>query len=368
MKIIVIPDSFKGTLTAIEVCDIISRGLIERNPSAEIKAIPMADGGEGTCEAFRYALGGEMIPCRVHGPFMGMQDSYYWRRGDVAVIELAAAAGFIADAMKQNPSVTTTYGVEELIRHAIGGGCRKIILGLGGSCTNDAGLGIAAALGAKFLDEDNRAFLPTGNTIVDIQQMDLTELLETIRGIEFEVMCDVDNPLYGKQGAAYVFAPQKGADETMVRELDHNLQAFAKLIQENLALDVSDVPGSGAAGGAGAGALAFLNAQLKPGAQIVLEMNEFDTLLKSADLVITGEGQLDEQSLRGKVVVTVAQAAKAAHVPVIAVVGNTQDVITPVYQYGVKKVIRTIDYCHDPAHYAASCRQDLYRAVEEIRL
>ena len=366
MKIIVIPDSFKGTLTAAEVCDIISAAIRDRDPSAEVITIPMADGGEGTCDAFRYALGGDMILCPVHGPFMQMQDARYWRREETAVIELASAAGFIADPAKRDPASATSFGVGELIRHAAEAGCRRIILGLGGSCTNDAGIGIAAGLGARFFDGSGREFIPTGGTIEDIRQMDLSMLRRTIRGIRFEVMCDVDNPLYGKQGAAYVYAPQKGADTAMVRDLDRNLRYFAQLIRERLGVDVSDIPGSGAAGGAGAGAIAFLNAGLKPGAQIVLEMNHFDELLRSADLVITGEGQLDEQSLRGKAVMTVAEAAKTRRVPVIAVVGNTKGDIEQACQYGIKKVIRTIDFCHDPGQYKASCRQDLYRAVKEM--
>ena len=196
--------------------------------------------------------------------------------------------------------------------------------------------------------------------------MDLTGLRQRIRGVRFEVMCDVDNPLYGPQGAAFVFAPQKGADEAMVRMLDQNLRIFADLVGQQTGIDVSKLPGGGAAGGAGAGAYAFLSGQLRPGAQIVLDMNRFDELVKTADLVVTGEGRLDEQSLRGKVVMTVADRAKAGHIPVIAVVGSTAGDFTKIYRYGLKKVIRAIDHCKDPGHYERSCREDLYQAALEI--
>lgn len=365
MDLIVIPDSFKGTLTAIEVCDIISQAIWEICPGAAVTAIPMADGGEGTCEAFRYAMGGELTRVRVHGPFMDEKDAYYWRKDGTAVVELAAAAGFISQAELRDPAGTTTFGVGELIRHAIGAGCRKIILGLGGSCTNDGGAGIAAALGAVFTDSKGASFLPVGETLEQIAGMDLSKLHDTVRGVDFEVMCDVDNPLYGPQGAAYVFAPQKGADEAMVQVLDRNLQAFSEMLRRLAGIDVSGISGGGAAGGAGAGAVAFLNARLRPGARILLEEIGFDELLRSCDLVITGEGRLDEQSLRGKVVMTVASRAKAAHVPVIAVVGSTAGDFTSIYGYGIKKVIRAIDHCGDPDHYELTCREDLRAAVTE---
>ena len=361
--IIIIPDSFKGTLTAVEVCDITARAIQDLNPETRITKIPMADGGEGTCQAFYCAMGGELISCRTSDPYLVPKDAFYWRKDQTAVVELAAAAGFITDTSRRDPSVTSTYGVGQLIRHAIHNGCKEIILGLGGSSTNDAGLGIAAALGARFIDKDGREFIPTGGSIQWIAHMDLTGLRETVRGVSFQVMCDVDNPLYGPQGAAHVFAPQKGADPAMVEMLDQNLRVFADLIHTELGIDVSSIPGSGAAGGAGAGAVAFLDARLRPGAQIVLEMNRFDDLLKETDLVITGEGSLDVQSLRGKVVVTVADHAKAGLVPVVAVVGNTAGDISPVYEHGVIQVVRTIDHCPDPEHYEKTCRQDLYDAV-----
>ena len=363
MKIIVIPDSFKGTMTAIEVCDTITAALREKKPELEVRAIPMADGGEGTCEAFAYALGGQLVNVQVHDPYMQLKSAVYWRDESTAVVELAQAAGFIAARGRGNPAVTTTFGVGEMIRHAINSGCRRIILGLGGSCTNDAGIGMTAALGAVFTDAEKRTFLPTGNSIHRIRGIDLSGLNGLIQGVQIQVMCDVNNPLYGEQGAAYVFGPQKGADAAMVQELDHNLRFFAGLVKDKLGIDVSSLPGGGAAGGAGAGAFALLGAGLRKGAEIVLEMNRFDELAAAADLVITGEGQLDEQSLRGKVVLTVADHARALHLPVIAIVGRTDGDIAPVYGHGIKKVIRTIDYCQDPDHYEISCRQDLYAAA-----
>ena len=362
-NIIIIPDSFKGTLTAIECCDIMARAIQDQDPNARITKIPMADGGEGTCQAFHCAMGGELISCQVSGPYLEPKDAIYWRNDQTAVVELAAAAGFIADAGRRNPSATSTYGVGQLIIHAIRGGCKKIILGLGGSSTNDAGLGIAAALGARFMDESDREFIPTGGSMARIDHMDLSGLREATQGVQFEVMCDVDNPLYGSQGAAYVFAPQKGADPPMVEMLDQNLRAFANLIRNQLGINVSNIPGGGAAGGAGAGAYVFLDARLRPGAQIVLEMNRFDDRLKEADLVITGEGSLDTQSLHGKVVVTVSDHAKAGRVPVVAIVGTTKGDISRIYEHGVIQVVRSIDQCQDPDHYEKTCKQDLYNAV-----
>lgn len=363
MNIIVVPDSFKGTMSAVEVCETITDVLKMKDPAADIIAIPMADGGEGTCDAFHYALGGEIISARACGPYLEPKDAYYWRKNETAVIELAAAAGFIEDEFLRNPAVTSTYGVGELICHAIEHGCNRIILGLGGSCTNDAGLGIAAALGASFTDTAGEAFIPTGSTIENIRSMDLERLRQKTGNVQFEVMCDVNNPLYGELGAAYIFAPQKGADPAMVEMLDRNLRSFAELIRETVGIDIADIPGGGAAGGAGAGAYALLNAQLRPGAQIILEMNRFEELLKRADLVITGEGCLDEQSLQGKVISAVSEHAKAGNVPVVAVVGNTEGDFTPIYALGVKDVVRTIDYSTDPEHYGITCRQDLHDAV-----
>ena len=378
-QIIVIPDSFKGTMSATEVCRIITQAITDTDPRARVTAIPMADGGEGTCDCFLFALGGEKVSCLAANPFMEPRRTWYWKKGDTAVVELAAAAGFIEDPGRRDPEKTTTYGVGELIRHAIGNGCRRIILGLGGSCTNDGGLGIAAALGARFTDEAGREFVPTGGTIDRIRDMDLSRLRETIRGVSFEVMCDVNNPLYGPQGAAYIFAPQKGADEAMVQRLDRNLRVYAELIQKHLGMDVSQIPGAGAAGGAGAGACAFLGAVLRPGAEIVLEMNRFDEKLASCDLVITGEGKLDEQSLRGKVVAVIGEHARGQGVPVIAVVGQMDrglmegdlmegdlrdGIPARIRDRGIIGVIQATSFCADPAHYERTCRQDLYRAAK----
>ncbi|MBQ9014856.1 MAG: glycerate kinase [Firmicutes bacterium] len=397
--IIVIPDSFKGTMTATEVCRIIGQAITDIAPGTHVTAIPMADGGEGTCDCFRYALGGEKVSCLAANPFMEPRRTYYWKKDTDAVVELAAAAGFITDPGQRNPERTTTYGVGELILHAIRGGCRRIILGLGGSCTNDGGLGIAAALGARFTDEAGREFVPTGGTIDRIRGMDLSRLQEQIRGVTFEVMCDVNNPLHGPQGAAFVFAPQKGADDAMVQRLDRNLRIYAELIQTHLGMDVSEIPGAGAAGGAGAGAVAFLGARLRPGAEIVLEMTRFDEQLASCDLVYTGEGKLDEQSLRGKVVAVIGEHASRQGVPVIAVVGQVDDglgdgdlrdgglgdgdlrggdfrggdlrdgefmdgVLPRIRDRGITEVIQTTSFCADPARYERTCRQDLYRAAK----
>jgi glycerate kinase len=251
---------------------------------------------------------------------------------------MAACAGLPLAGDHLDPAAATTFGVGELILDAIQSGCKKIILGLGGSCTNDAGAGMAAALGVEFYDEENHVFVPTGGTLCKIKHINTEKISDKIAGISFAAMCDIDNPLCGTTGAAYVFGPQKGADPAMVEELDKGLQNIARVIYYDLGKEVSGLPGSGAAGGLGAGVAAFLNATLQPGIDIVLDTVHFDELLQGADLVFTGEGKMDTQSLRGKVVIGVARRAKAADVPVIAVVGDIGDNIDAAYDMGVTSV------------------------------
>lgn len=364
--ILIMPDSFKGTMTAGEVSQIIGRTIQEKDPQVRITAIPMADGGEGTCDCFLCALGGEIVRRPASGPLFQRKESFYWRKGDTAVVELAAAAGFIEEESERNPEKTTTLGVGELIRSAIEDGARKIVLGLGGSSTNDGGTGMAAALGAGFFDAEGRAFIPTGGSLQRICRIDVTDLCRLTEQVHFDVMCDVDNPLCGPRGAAHVFGPQKGADAAMVKRLDLGLEHLAKLLQRDLGIGVMDLPGGGAAGGAGAGAYAFLGGRLRSGAQIVLEMNRFQEQLDDCDLIITGEGCLDGQSLQGKVVSVIARQAKAAGVPVIAIVGRTGEGWEKAPDLGIGKVVRTNDFCPDPNQYKKSCRQDLAAAVRSL--
>lgn len=334
-KIVVISDSFKGTISSSQVAKIAKESILKFFPACEVVGLPVADGGEGTVECFLEAVGGEAISCTVKGPWGEPVEAKYAKIGNVAVVEMAAAAGLPLAAPKLHPGLTTTYGVGQLMAHAAENGAKKIILGLGGSATNDGGCGCAAALGVKFYNKAGEVFCPTGSTLKDIAKIDASETL--LRDVEVEVMCDIDNPLYGKRGAAYIFAPQKGADEAMVAELDEGLRHLASLMEAGIA----DLPGAGAAGGFGAGAVAFMGAKLRAGIEVVLDMVEFETQLFGCDLVITGEGRIDGQSLSGKVPVGVARRAKTMDVPVVAVVGVVGDDADAVYDEGITAVFNT---------------------------
>ena len=337
-KIVAAPDSFKGTISAIDICEIIKSTVGEVFPGCEVCALPAADGGEGTVESFLYSLKGERVAAPAHGPFMLPLQAEYALFGDTAVIEMAATAGLPLAGGTPDPLTATTYGVGEQIKHAVNRGAKKIILGLGGSATNDGGCGCACALGAEFFAADGNSFVPAGATLKDIARVNLLPLKEALAGITLTAMCDVDNPLYGENGAAHVFAPQKGADEEAVILLDAGLRKLADVIARETGKDVSQVPGAGAAGGLGAGVLAFLNGELKPGIEAVLDTADFDDRLEGADLVITGEGRIDGQSLRGKVVYGVARRAKKKGVPVAAIVGDVDDGAYDMYEHGVSSI------------------------------
>lgn len=334
-KIVVISDSFKGTISSSRVAKIAKDCILKCFPHCEVVGLPVADGGEGTVECFLEAVGGEAVTCMVKGPWGEPVEAQYAKIGTVAVVEMAAAAGLPLAAPKLNPALTTTYGVGQLMAHAIEKGAKKIILGLGGSATNDGGCGCAAALGVKFYNEAGDVFCPTGSTLKDIVRIDTSE--SVLRDVEVEVMCDIDNPLWGKRGAAYVFAPQKGADAAMVEALDRGLCHLASLMEDG----IGELPGAGAAGGFGAGAVAFLGAKLRAGIEVVLDMVEFEKQLQGCDLVITGEGRIDGQSLGGKVPVGVSRRARAMGVPVVALVGVVGDDADAVYDEGITAVFNT---------------------------
>ncbi len=339
-KVILMPDSFKGTMSSSEICAIMKAEILKKYPECQTFSIPVADGGEGTVECFIEAMNGERVTCNVKGPFMEDIESFYATvdGGSTAIIEMAAAASLPMVLGRENPRVTTTYGVGQLIRHAVAKGCKKIVVGLGGSCTNDMGAGAAAGAGAVFYDKDGNAFVPTGDTLPKIAKIDTSAVKALLDGVEVVAMCDIDNPLYGKTGAAYVFSPQKGADPETVELLDENLRAAAETVKSELGLDVADIPGAGAAGGMGAGMVAFFGATLKPGIETVLDTVGFESIASDADFIFTGEGKIDSQSLRGKVVIGIAQRAKKINVPVIAVVGDIGDNMEPAYEMGVSAI------------------------------
>lgn len=340
-KCVVVSDSFKGTVSSREICEIAQRVIPRHFPACEVVCIPVADGGEGTVDCFIQAMGAQRVEVTVTNALGEKSAAAYARIGELAIIEMAAAAGLPQVGALRCPGTATTYGVGELIAHAVDSGCRKILLGLGGSATNDGGCGCAAALGVRFYDADGQSFVPVGDTLGRIARIDNAEAEALLRSVEITVMCDVTNPLYGPTGAAYVFAPQKGADAEKVKSLDAGLRHFGDVIRSQYGLDVSAMPGAGAAGGMGAGCVALLGGTIQSGIDAVLDVTGFDRQLEGADLVITGEGRIDSQSADGKVISGVARRTRAKGVPLIAIAGGIADSAGAVYDIGVSAMFST---------------------------
>ena len=340
-KCVVVSDSFKGTVSSREICEIAQRVIPRHFPACEVVCIPVADGGEGTVDCFIQAMGAQRVEVTVTNALGEKSAAAYARIGELAIIEMAAAAGLPQVGALRCPGTATTYGVGELIAHAVDSGCRKILLGLGGSATNDGGCGCAAALGVRFYDADGQSFVPVGDTLGRIARIDTAKADELLRSVEITVMCDVTNPLYGPTGAAYVFAPQKGADAEKVKSLDAGLRHFGDVIRSQLGIDVSRMPGAGAAGGMGAGCVALLGGMIQSGIDAVLDVTGFDRQLEGADLVITGEGRIDSQSADGKVISGVARRTRAKGVPLIAIAGGIADSAGAVYDIGVSAMFST---------------------------
>lgn len=358
MKILIAPDSFKGTLTANEVCDIIGQAFADTVKNAEITRLPAADGGEGLCACLKEIVGGETVETEVCGVFGERMTAEYLMLSDkTAVVEMAVCAGLPLAGENKNPEKATTFGVGEIIIHAIDNGAKKILLGLGGSATNDCGFGMASAIGYKFTDENGDSFIPTGETLCRVRNIIRPE--NPIR-IPVTAACDVENPLYGKNGAAYVFAPQKGADEDMVVRLDNGLRHAADVIKNDLGISVSDKKGSGAAGGMGAGALAFLGAELKKGIDILLDAADFDKKASSSDLIITGEGRLDFQSVNGKVISGIAKRSANLGKSVIAICGSRGERAEEIMSLGVSKLYFSCETSKPFDEIIKTCREDLY--------
>lgn len=337
-KAVIIPDSFKGTLTSREICAIISDKIKMHFPHCRIVSIPVADGGEGSVDCFLAALGGQKVFERVSSPYFEDMEAFYGLIGDTAVIEMAACAGLPLVEGRKNPSLTTSYGVGQLIMAAAKRGCKKIIVGLGGSSTNDGGCGAAAAAGVKFYDRQGKEFIPVGKTLIDIDRIDLTHRTRELNKIEIITMCDIDNPMYGPEGAAFVFGPQKGADEKMVIDLDRGLEHLCRLIERETRRNLKDVPGTGAAGAMGAGMIAFFDSVLQMGIETVLDTVKFDEIIAGADMIFTGEGRFDTQSLRGKVVVGVGKRAKSKNIPVTVITGGADTNIEKAYDMGISSI------------------------------
>jgi glycerate kinase len=346
MKIVVAPQGFKGSLDATEVAQAIARGVRKVFPSAEIKILPVADGGEGTVRALVQASGGHTVTTRVMGPLERPVNATWGvlGGGEIGVIEMAAASGLpLIRRDERNPARTTTFGTGELIRHALDLGMRRLIIGIGGSATNDGGAGMAAALGVRFLDEAGHGLPLGGAALSRLDRIDASGLDPRVVGLQVEVACDVNNPLTGPTGASHIYGPQKGADARMAYELDCALERYASVLERDVGKLVRDVSGSGAAGGLGAGLIAFLGAELKSGVDIVFNAIGLRKHLQNADLVITGEGRIDRQDLYGKAPMAVAQHARALGVPSIAIAGSTGRDYHVVYEHGLDAVIGTIN-------------------------
>jgi glycerate kinase len=346
MKILIAPDSFKNALSALEVAKSLKEGLLKVFPDAGIDLLPMADGGEGTVEALIDATQGEIIKTLVHDPLMRPVESLFGITGDgiTAVIEMASASGIqLITTEERDPWITTTFGTGELIHAALDKGCRDIILGIGGSATNDCGMGMADALGVKFLDRDGKPVGQGGGALGEVAAIDMSGLDERIPDTRIMVACDVTNPLTGPTGASHVYGPQKGAGPEMVKMLDKNLQHLSDLISRQLGKEVGEMPGAGAAGGLGAGLIAFLGAELAKGVSIVAERAGLDAAAAAADLVITGEGGIDFQTQFGKTPYGVAQVAKQHGKPVIAVAGTIGDGAEVLYEKGFDAVLSIVD-------------------------
>lgn len=359
MRILLAPQALKGSLTAAETARAMAEGVRTATqspahhppdgvwrPDVQLVELPIADGGEGTVEAMVAATGGTIIPVTVTGPLGEPVAAFFGILGEAgsaertAVIEMAVASGLpLVPPERRDPRITTTWGTGELIRYALDLGCRRLLIGIGGSATNDGGVGLAQALGAHLLDAQGQE-LPSGGAALARLARIVGETLDPrLRDTMVQVACDVDNPLCGPNGAAAIYGPQKGATPTMVRELDEALHHYATIVQRDLGVDVLDLPGAGAAGGLGAGLVAFLHAQLLPGSRMVLDALHFDTHLASADLVMTAEGHLDTQTLRGKSVEAVASAAKERGVPVIVVVGGVGSDEHALYELGITAIV-----------------------------
>jgi glycerate 2-kinase len=338
MRILIAPQSLKGSLTAAEAGSAIAQGVRTIYPMAEIEVVPVADGGEGTVQALVDASNGKIIQKMVPGPLGEPVPAFFGLMGDgsTAVIEMAACAGLpLVPLEKRDPRITTTYGVGELIMAALNYGSRHFIIGIGGSATNDGGAGMAQALGARLLNVQGTEITHGGAALATLTHISTSSMDPRLQKCTVEVACDVTNPLCGPMGASAVYGPQKGATPEMVEELDMALAHYAQIIEKDLGMSVRDIPGAGAAGGLGAGLIAFLHATLRPGAQIVFEAVDLEERIRTADLVITAEGQIDSQTAYGKSVGAVAEIAKRYDLPVLAFAGSLGDNYRVVYELGV---------------------------------
>jgi glycerate 2-kinase len=345
MKVLITPDKFKGTLDAIKVCQAIQEALHESGMKYDVQAIPMADGGEGTCDMLTEFSKGRKVKLRVLDPFFREIEAAYGISGDgtIAFVEMATASGLqLLKPEERNALLGTTYGTGQLIGHALDQGVKSVIMGVGGSGTNDAGIGMAQALGARFNDSTGKKLEPIGKNLRDIHSIDMSKLHPRLKEVSFTAICDVSNPFYGPQGAAHVFGPQKGADAEAVKFLDEGLRNFALIVRNQFGLDIN-FPGAGAGGGLGGGAKVFFNVIFQPGIQFITEFIGLERLVQLSDVIITGEGKMDEQTLSGKVVKGMADLALKYSKPLFVVVGKNELNSEKISSLGIKKIATLVN-------------------------
>lgn len=325
-KVVVASDSFKGCLTSIQVADAVEKGIHVHWPDCQVMKLAVADGGEGIIEALLTTMGGRNVKVKVQDPLgRPIEAEYAIVDGTTAVIEMSRSSGLtLLKEEERNPMLTSTFGTGQMVADALSKGCRRFIMGIGGSATNDAGTGMLEALGYRFMDAEGNVLKGRGESLGKIRHIDSSNAVEGLKDSIFIVTCDVDSPFCGPKGAAYVYGPQKGATSEMVKELDEGMQAFSRLVYKETGTDIMNIKGAGAAGGLGGAFKAFLNAELRKGADMVLDAIGFDEIIRDADLVITGEGKIDSQTLNGKLPSAVAQRASARNIPVMAICGRTE--------------------------------------------
>lgn len=368
-KYVVAPDSFKESMTAKEVCDAMEKGIKKADSAAEVIKVPMADGGEGTVDSLVDATNGQRVIVEVTGPLGNKISAYYGilGNGTTAVIEMAKASGLeIVEKKKRNPMITTTFGTGELIRHALDHNVKEIIIGLGGSSTNDGGSGMAQALGAKLLDQNNNQISFGGGNLDKLDKIDISDLDSRLQDVKIILASDVTNPLIGKDGASRVFGPQKGATPEMVEKLENNLQHYAKIIKRDLNKDVASVSGAGAAGGLGAGLMAFTTCKMRQGVDIAIEVTKLEEKVKSADYVFTGEGGTDFQTIFGKTPYGVAKLGKKYHKPVISLAGYLGEGIDSLYSEGFTAIFGIIPGACDLSTALKNGPSNVARTTENI--
>jgi len=374
MNILLSPDSFKDSLPATAVADYMAKGIRRVMPNAQITKLPLSDGGEGLLEALVTPLDGRLISVEVKDPLMRDIKANYGLidEGKTAVIEMATASGLeLLKDNERNPMITSTYGTGQLIKNALDKGCKKLIIGLGGSATNDGGTGMVEALGVKFLKNDGESIGEGGGALKDLSHIDITELDQRLSNCEIIAACDVNNPLTGKDGSSLVFGAQKGGDMETLKQLDKNLSNYAEVIYNDLGKDLKNIEGTGAAGGTAMGLLAFLDAELKPGIELIMDELQLEKQIRQANVIFTGEGQIDQQTLNGKTIAGLAKLAKKQNVPVIAIAGKVDHNIDQLYEMGIAAAFSIVnrpmelkEAIQNTGELIEACVENIFRLID----